>query len=145
MKSWPSQGDWECLSIDCVTWNWFLQWLADLHIYKILITFWKSECSLSKLWNIAENADQKRYSLKCKEILYLQLVSSFPRGLRFPSAGLLPAAAWPDEISVRPGCSLCQCSAYPTKTYKHIFTRYEHKVHTVLMFWNKYLLLTSVL
>lgn len=47
------------------------------------------------------------------EIHYLQLVSSFRRGLPFLSAELLPVAAWPDEISARPGCSLCQCSVYP--------------------------------
>lgn len=47
------------------------------------------------------------------EIHYLQLVSSFRHGLPFLSAELLPVAAWPDEISARPGCSLCQCSVYP--------------------------------
>lgn len=47
------------------------------------------------------------------EVHYLQLVSSFRHEPPFLSAELLPAAAWPGEISARPGCSLCQCFVYP--------------------------------
>lgn len=65
-----------------------------------------------------------------KRSFYLQLVSSFLRGLPSLSAGLLPAAVWPDEISVRPECSLCHCSAYPAKiTNAHTQPRLN-RVHT---------------
>lgn len=56
--------------------------------------------------------------LEDTEIHHLQLVSSFRHGLPFLSAELLPVAAWPGEISARPGCSLCQCSVYPARRNK---------------------------
>lgn len=108
-----------------------------VQIYKIMIRFWKSACSvvLEEVHVQKFEIFQKSYSkrcLKCKEIHYHQLVSSFPHGLPFPSAELLPAAAWPDEISVRPGCSLCQCSAYPANTHKQKYTKSIHLEYFVI-------------
>lgn len=69
---------------------------------------------------------------------YLQLFSSFPHGLPFLLAEPPPAAAWPAETSVRPGCSLCRCSAYPTNTRSKPIHHHKHKVRTVKWWCHKY-------
>lgn len=58
---------------------------------------------------------EKQFRVAHGTTRYLQLVSSSPRGPPCPSAEPPPAAAWPDEISVGPACSLCPCSACPGK------------------------------